>query len=192
MNQSICSFDGCDRLTKAKGLCVSHYQQRLRGRPLTPIREGYYTRDSSWSSLREKIEHYLEEQPDGCWIWTRVRTPAGYGHVRWGGKMLSVHRAYLSELGYLLPDGLVIDHLCRNRACANPNHLEIVTNRENILRGVGRAARNAVKTHCKYGHEFTPGNTYVYAKTGARMCRECMKLRQRVSWVSDEKYRRHA
>lgn len=191
MQKSICSFDPCERVVKAKGLCSTHHQQQRRGMPLRAIPERSYTKDSSWSSLREKIEHYLDKQPDGCWIWTRVKTPSGYGQVRWGGKMVSVHRAYLSEVGYLLPDDLVIDHLCRNRACSNPDHLELVTNRTNILRGIGLAALNAVKTQCKYGHEFTPENTYV-TKTGARMCRECGKLRQRVSWVSETQYRRRA
>lgn len=177
MQESICSFDLCGRPVKAKGLCASHHRQQLRGKPLTAIPEGFYTWDSSWESLRQKIEHYLDKNdPSGCWIWTRTKSN-GYGHVRWGGKMRSVHRAYLAELGYRIPDGLVIDHLCRNHSCANPDHLEIVTDRENILRGVGRAAENAAKTLCIRGHEFTE------TEKRGRFCRECDNYRQRRAYA---------
>jgi hypothetical protein len=71
-----------------------------------------------------------------------------------------------------IPEGLTIDHLCRNRGCVNPAHLEAVTNRTNLLRGDGIAALNARKTHCKRGHEFTPENTYVW-REGTRACRAC-------------------
>ncbi|NED52837.1 HNH endonuclease, partial [Micromonospora aurantiaca] len=74
----------------------------------------------------------------------------------------------------------VTDHLCRNRACVNVTHLEIVTNRINILRGETLQAANAAKTHCIRGHEFTPENTYV--KNGGRDCRTCARERQRETY----------
>jgi hypothetical protein len=68
-----------------------------------------------------------------------------------------------------------LDHLCRNRACVNPDHLRPASARENVLRGTGRTAANAVKTHCDNGHEFTAENTYLDPKTGWRQCRTCKR-----------------
>ena len=76
-----------------------------------------------------------------------------------------------------IPKDLTIDHLCRNTLCVNPKHLDPVTRKENILRGEGFAARNARKTHCIYGHEFTKLNTYLQRENGGvwRKCRKCRR-----------------
>mgnify|MGYP001609562296 CR=1 FL=1 len=96
---------------------------------------------------------------DGCWVWLDNYNPAGYGGMRrsksTGGEYVFAHRAMYELLIGPIPPGLVIDHLCRNRGCVNPAHLEPVTMRENVLRGVGVAAENAAKTHCDHGHEFS-------------------------------------
>lgn len=126
----------------------------------------------TWPSLAAKIEHYLDttSHPNGCWLWTRSRTPRGYGHVCWDRKVLIVHRAYLKELGSTVPDGMDVDHLCRNTSCSNPDHLEVVTHQVNTQRGeVGKWDRGP---NCKHGHEFTPENTYIRAGK-YRICREC-------------------
>lgn len=68
-----------------------------------------------------------------------------------------------------------MDHLCRNRACCNPHHLEPVDNRTNLMRGDTHAAHNAAKTHCVRGHEFTEANTYVVPR-GGRACRKCRQI----------------
>ena len=111
--------------------------------------------------------------PYGCWPWLGRLYPAGYGECHLFGEGYAHRIAYILTRGPI-PKGLQIDHLCRNRACANPEHLEAVTQRENILRGTGASARNAVKTHCIRGHEFTPENTY-REPTGGRRCRTCFR-----------------
>lgn len=106
-----------------------------------------------------------------CWEWQGPRA-RGYGRVSIDGRMRPAHRVAYETLVGPVPEGLVLDHLCRVRACVNPDHLEPVTNRENVLRGVGPTARHAVQTHCGKGHPFTPENTYWSEKAGRR-CRAC-------------------
>lgn len=94
------------------------------------------------------------------------------------GRGLRAHRVVYEQVVGPIPDGLVLDHLCRVRCCCNPDHLEPVTHIENIMRGAGTGAANAVKTHCKNGHEFTVENTYE-RPTGGRACRTCTNNNQR-------------
>lgn len=116
-----------------------------------------------------------------CWQWTGHINQNGYGCIKSeggrAGKSLRVHRVSYELLVGPLPADMVIDHLCRNRACCNPAHMELVTFRENVLRGYGSPAQNARKTTCSNGHEFTPENTYLRPE-GGRACRTCMHDRQ--------------
>lgn len=113
---------------------------------------------------------------DGCWEWLASRDPYGYG--KFNAKFLGTdkaHRVAYTLLRGEIPNGLQIDHLCRNRGCVNPYHMEVVTSGQNTRRGVGTSARNAVKTHCKNGHAFTESNTYSMLQEGRprRRCRTC-------------------
>jgi hypothetical protein len=83
------------------------------------------------------------------------------------------HRWLWEQFGGAIPTGLTIDHLCRNRACVNPWHMEVVTNRENILRGETFSGMNKRKTHCVRGHPFDETNTLYVRRAGAPISRRC-------------------
>lgn len=114
-----------------------------------------------------------KQDPSGCWVWT-AGTSDGYGWYLISRKVgaMRAHRvAYIDRFGEI-PKPLVLDHLCRNRGCVNPDHMEVVTIRENTMRGNGAGARHARKTHCSHGHEFTVENTRI-TKHGHRVCKQC-------------------
>jgi hypothetical protein len=116
--------------------------------------------------------------PDECWPWRASVGTHGYGVLGLGGHGTTTAPRFAYELLVgPIPAGLTIDHLCRNRRCVNPAHLEVVTRGENVLRGESTPARNVRKTHCKRGHEFTPENTYITPK-GSRECRACIPIRK--------------
>lgn len=115
-----------------------------------------------------------------CIEWPGFVDNHGYGRKTFGkhGKptfrRVLAHRLVWEECFGPVPDGLVLDHLCRNKICVNPEHLEPVSQRRNVLRGIGPTAENARKTHCIHGHEFTDENTL--AQPSGRLCRECKRV----------------
>ena len=124
----------------------------------------------------ERFWQKIRVTEDGCWTWTGTVSGGGYGRFVRSGRARAVHREFYELLVGPIPEGLVIDHLCRNRLCQNPEHLEPVTNVENIMRGEGACARNARKTHCPQGHELSGENLYL-PPSGSRHCRACMGMR---------------
>ncbi|MEU8682932.1 HNH endonuclease signature motif containing protein [Streptomyces sp. NPDC048611] len=117
--------------------------------------------------------------PGLCWEWTGSKTPGGYGQFWVKPRLVVSHRfAYEQVLGPI-PDGLQLDHLCRNRACVNPQHLEPVTQQVNIWRGFSIATANRLKTHCPHGHPYSAENTYIHPKNNGRICRACARERSR-------------
>lgn len=113
--------------------------------------------------------------PDDCWIWQRALTPNGYAQASYQSKMQRLHKLVWEFFNGPVPEGLELDHLCRNRSCWNPEHLEPVTHQVNMQRG-DSWWRN--KTHCPLGHEYSPENTYTYP-TGNRSCRICRRVTNR-------------
>lgn len=124
-----------------------------------------------------KITERIQVDPvTGCHNWTGAKNPKGYGRMKVGGRLLLPHRVAYEAARGSIPDGLVIDHLCRNPACCNPDHMEVVTQAENVRRGRS-GARQAERTHCPQGHPYDDANTYI-APSGDRQCRTCRKARQ--------------
>lgn len=115
------------------------------------------------------------DKAEGCWLWRGARLLNGYGQTLLNKRHQYVHRVSYALAKGPIPHGLHLDHLCRTKLCVNPAHLEAVTPRVNIIRGVGFSAVNAAKDRCVHGHPFDEANTYVQPSTGYRHCRTCMR-----------------
>lgn len=136
--------------------------------------------------VRPIMERLIEKRridENGCWLWCGGLHKNGYASTTTGSRG---SREYVHRISYRLhkkeiPEGKDIDHLCRVRHCFNPNHLEAVSRKENIERGVGPGLLgtiNGTKTHCKNGHPFDAENTY-FRPSGGRKCRECERQRRK-------------
>lgn len=158
-----CIAEQCSRKSAKRGLCDSHYSASREGRAFAVLDQ----REDEWfySRVAEK---------DGCWVWQSSLNRDGYGQFRrHGSGNKTAHRWSYEFMRGEIPPGLQLDHLCRNRACVNPEHLEPVTSLVNWWRGIAPSAINARKTHCDHGHEFTPENTMSRSE-GGRRCRTCV------------------
>ena len=119
------------------------------------------------------------EPVSGCWLWQGAQVHNGYGVTRTPERLLYAHRVAYEAARGPIADGLSVDHLCRVRHCVNPEHLEAVTQRENIRRG-DQGKTWGTETHCRYGHEYAAGNAAPRAgRINGKACRECNRLKAR-------------
>lgn len=129
-----------------------------------------------------RFDSWVAVEPNtGCHLWLGAPDRKGYGRFHIARKVVFAHRAnYVRHVGPI-PDGLDLDHLCRTPACVNPEHLEPVSNDENIRRGEWRArasAQRRSRTHCPQGHPYSGDNLYI-KPNGARDCKTCLRRRRR-------------
>lgn len=134
--------------------------------------------NNRWHGLRRDLFYsYVEFRPGSCWLWQGGLDIGGYGFFRIKGRPHQAHRvAYMLSRG-AIPAGLQLDHLCRERRCVNPVHLEAVSQWENIRHGTSFSAKHAVKTHCLRGHPLSGPN--LIAAPRKRECRSCRQMRDR-------------
>lgn len=167
-----CSILKCPNPERSSKLCQRHYaSSRRNGDPVFV--------DRFPATLEEYFNSgYVVSLEGGCWNWLLTRNQLGYGviprrYLSDRFKSRYTHRVAMVMQGLMRPDeSRPVDHLCRNTSCCNPSHLEVVSIRENVLRGVGPTAVNSRKTHCIRGHEFTSENTRI-TSAGRRNCRAC-------------------
>ena len=127
------------------------------------------------TSLIERMKERIVLDGE-CWVWTGPPTPLGYRQISLQRRLVYTHRAVYELLVGPIPEGLTLDHLCRNPPCVNPAHLEPVTNAENIRRGISPPGINSRRLVCKSGHPFDDANTYI-RPDGYRECRKCHCIR---------------
>lgn len=164
-----CEFCGSDFRKREGELPYRFNKRRFCDRACSEAR--WNDRDARIAAFWARVE-----KTPACWLW-KGSLNQGYGQFAFRKKIVRAHRFAYELLVGPIPDRLTLDHLCRVRACVNPDHLEPVTDRENILRGTGLSARNAARTHCKRGHLFDEANTYNNGRR--RRCRACKNEQQR-------------
>jgi hypothetical protein len=132
-----------------------------------------------WKDV-DAIDRFMSKTDvtNGCWYWKGL-TQRGYGVFSIHCRPMRAHRFIYEYCRGKIPKGLVLDHLCRVKNCVNPSHLEAVTDRVNLLRGIGTAAINIRKTHCLRGHPLN-GSNLGFQKNG----RKCLTCRNYQAWLT--------
>lgn len=174
-----CERDGCQRDAKVRGYCAGHYSTLLRNGTIRALPK---------ASLRERMAAMTAEggiPPERpalgrCHIWTGRTDACGYGIVSVDGNRKRAHRVAYEAARGPIPDGLVIDHLCRVRNCVKPAHLEAVTSMENMRRGLSFRLRNGMDDSCVNGHLYTVENS-LYGANDTVRCRICAYAASRES-----------
>lgn len=138
-----------------------------------------------WTIEKIKAKNVEVDELTDCWNWTGSFDKDGYGKygskTDWVPKSYRASRLFYEQLKEPIPQGKVLDHLCRNRKCVNPEHLEVVTNKENILRGDGLASQNAKKTHCVRNHPLSGNNLLLH--DGHRRCKTCQRENEKRAYA---------
>ena len=117
-----CSFDGCGKPVRAKGLCIGHWKQQHKGQQLRPLRVLGSPEELFWSKV---------DKTPSCWLWTAATNSNGYGRLRQNGRYWLAHRLSWEMENGPIPDGMVVDHRCHNPCCVNPRHLRVITQAQN-------------------------------------------------------------
>ena len=168
-----CSVPGCER--KPHGALCPVHRWRLK-------KHGNVDRVSVIRGDDERRFLTKIAESGTCWVWLGERTREGYGRFAIRSRNRSAHRWFYERRFGSLPDGLELDHLCRNKSCVNPMHLEPVTHSENVRRA---GTANGRKTHCPHGHPYE-GDNLMLTKHGHRFCRACLQERNR-KWTAKQK-----
>lgn len=178
MGQKQCSI--CGRLDGriTRGMCWMHYMRwHTHGDPTVVLKKK--KRDDQ--TVAEWFLTFVDKPESGCWEWTGFKDRNGYGKFNaLEGEQLAHRAAYRLFVGEIRKD-LTLDHICRNRGCVNPEHLDCVSHSENMRRSpLWKGTKNAAKTHCRKGHPYDATNTFRY-RDGRRDCRTCMNERNRLA-----------
>lgn len=175
MAESTCAIDECDGTARKKGWCWAHFNRwRRTGNAAgdgSPVARRTFPSLPQGASPEARFWQKVNKIDGGCWLWLGA-LHRGYGSCSWDGRTTAAHRVSWLLAGRELDDGLVLDHLCRVLNCVNPDHLEQVTQGQNVYRGDGITAVNKRKTHCIHGHPFDEANTALRVD-GSRACRSC-------------------
>jgi hypothetical protein len=173
-----CAVDKCTTPARARGWCSRHYKRwKAYGDPT-------YAKFESVRGATDEERFWAKVEPTGfCWNWTAAREYSGHGMFNLGAEYdrrpVRAHRFAYETLVGLIPEGLELDHLCRNRACVNPDHLEPVTHEENMRRGFAPSQALNRRGVCAQGHDTRNDENVFIAKSGRRTCKICAARRQR-------------
>lgn len=174
-----CAFPGCLNVRRKKGLCSTHYNQSRTGQPLRPL---YSTKRPNGTPPRIICDEVTCPVPGligPCHVFRGSKDGDGYGHVRFLGGRVKVHRYIWEKENGPIPDDLEIDHQCRVTGCCNTDHLRAVTHKVNTTENIVGAnwQKNLAKTHCPQGHPYSDENTYINGTN--RQCRKCHRMAYR-------------
>lgn len=158
---------------------LSFFQRCIRQQIMEMLRKNHmlYPAYKATPEIKKFLSRFIIGTQHECWEWLAGKSPAGYGQIVIKRRTVPAHRLSYEYWVGPIPQKHDIDHLCRNRGCVNPYHLEPVTRRENLIRGEGFVPQNAAKTHCIRGHPLEGKNLFIN-KLGRRQCRICRNKRQ--------------